>query len=89
MVHQPDRAVALQQQVVRQLADRRRLAARVALDRHQQLMLDVGQADRTGPILAPALKTAKGDAEGEQVLEVLPGGLRQGTPPFVRVPEAP
>jgi hypothetical protein len=56
----------------------------MALDRHQQLMLDVRQADRTGLILAPALKTPQGDAEREQVLEVLPGGLCQLTPPSTK-----
>jgi hypothetical protein len=56
----------------------------MALDRHEQLMLDMGQADRAGPILAPALETAQGDAEGEEVLEVLPGGLRQGDTPVRR-----
>jgi hypothetical protein len=49
----------------------------VALDRDQQLVLDVGQAGLPGPVLAPALETAQGDAEGEQVLEVWPGGLGQ------------
>jgi hypothetical protein len=53
----------------------------MALDRHQQLMLGVCQADRAGPVLAPALKTPQGDAEGKQVLEILPGRLCQGTPP--------
>jgi len=58
----------------------------MALDRHQQLMLDVRQADLPGPILAPALETAQGDAEGEQVLEVRPGGLCQRTLPWSRFP---
>jgi hypothetical protein len=52
----------------------------MALDRDQQLMLDVRQAGRAGLILAPALEPAQGDTEGEQVLEVLPGGLGQGSP---------
>jgi len=61
----------------------------MALDRHQQLMLDVRQADRAGPVLAPALEAAQGDAEGQQVLEFLPRGLCQGTPPSSKSPEIP
>jgi hypothetical protein len=44
-------------------------------------MLDVRQADCASLILAPALETAQGDAEGEQILKVRPGGLCQGTLP--------
>jgi hypothetical protein len=36
----------------------------MALDRHQQLMLDVCQPGRAGLILAPALEAPQGDAEG-------------------------
>ena len=52
-------------------------------------MLDVRQADRASLILAPALETAQGDAEGEPVLEVLPGGLCQRKLPVSRFPESP
>ncbi len=61
----------------------------MALDRHQQLMLDVRQADLLGPILAPALETAQGNAEGEQVLEIRAGGLCQRTLPLSKFPGAP
>ena len=45
----------------------------VSLDRHQQLMLDVGQSLGLGLVLAPAMETAQGDPELEQPLEVLSG----------------
>jgi hypothetical protein len=45
----------------------------VPLDRHQQLMLDVGQAFGLSLILAPALEAPQGDPELEQPFEVLPG----------------
>ncbi len=61
----------------------------MALDRHQQLVLDVCQANLAGTILAPALETSQCDTEGEQVLEVRPGGLCQGTLPLSRFPESP
>lgn len=76
-VHQPDDAVTLQQEVLGQLADGRRPVAGMALDRDQQLMLDVREADRAGPVFAPALEPAKGDTKREQVLEILPSGLCQ------------
>jgi hypothetical protein len=44
----------------------------VALDRHQQLMLCVGQAHRARLVLAPPLETAQGNPESQQVLELLP-----------------
>jgi hypothetical protein len=47
----------------------------------------VRQADLPGPVLAPALETAQGDAEGEQVLEVWPGRLCQRTLLWPRIPE--
>ena len=59
----------------------------MALNRHQQLVLDVREADLPGPVLAPALETAQGNAEGEQVLEVWLGGLCQRTLPLSEVPE--
>ena len=63
-IHQPHCAVALQQEVIRQLSHGWRPVAGMALDRHQQLMLDVCQADRGGLILAPALEAPQRDAKG-------------------------
>jgi hypothetical protein len=60
----------------------------MALDRHQELVLDVREADLPGPVFTPALETAQGDAEGEQVLEVWPGGLCQWTLPLPEVPRS-
>jgi hypothetical protein len=54
----------------------------MTLDRHQQLVLDVRQADRAGLIFAPALETPESDAKGEQVFEILPNRLCQGMPPW-------
>src|ERR1700743_1791651 len=48
-------------------------------------MLDVRQADLPGPVLAPALETAQGNAEGEQVLEVWPSRLCQRALPLSEV----
>jgi hypothetical protein len=62
-VHQLHRAVRAQQQVAGQIADRRRQATRVPLDRHQQLVLDVRQPGGLGLVLAPALKAPQGDPE--------------------------
>jgi hypothetical protein len=45
----------------------------VPLDRHQQLVLDVGQALGLSLILAPALEAPQGDPELEQPLEILSG----------------
>jgi hypothetical protein len=49
----------------------------MALDRHQELMLDMRQTHCACPVLAPALEAPQCDPEGQQVLEVLPGWLSQ------------
>jgi len=77
-VHETRRTVALQQQVVGDLADRRRLGARMALDRNQELMLDLRQASRDCLVFAPPLEAPQRDPERQQVLEVQPGRLIQG-----------
>jgi hypothetical protein len=43
----------------------------MTLDRHEQLVLDVGQAGGLRLVLAPALETPQGDPELQQSLEVL------------------
>jgi hypothetical protein len=72
-VHETHRTVALQQQVFGDLADRRRLGARMALDRNQELMLDVRQAGCACLVFAPPLEAPQRDPERQQVLEVQPG----------------
>jgi CBS domain-containing protein len=76
-VDQLDRAVVAQQQVVGEVADGRRGVTGMPFDGDQQLMLDVGQADRLGLFLAPVLEPAQVHPEREEVLEVLAIGLRQ------------
>ena len=46
-------------------------------DRHQELVLGMGEPGRARLLLAPMLETTQARAEGEQMLEVLRGGLRQ------------
>lgn len=79
-VQQPDRAVPLHHQVVRDLAHGGRRGPRVALDGYQQLMLHMGQAHLAGLVLAPALEPAQRDAEGEKVLEILLRRLNEAAP---------
>lgn len=62
-VNQLHRAVRPQEQVVGQVAHGRRLIAWMSLDRHQQLVLHVGEACRLRLVLAPALELAQRDAE--------------------------
>jgi hypothetical protein len=69
-VHELDGAVMTQEQVAGQLANGRRIAARMPPDRHEQLVLYVGQSGPNGLVLAPALEPAQAGAEGEQVLEI-------------------
>ena len=76
-VHETHRTVALQQQVVGDLADRRGLGARMALDRNQELMLDLRQAGCDCLVFAPPLEAPQRDPERQQVLEVQPGWLIQ------------
>lgn len=73
-VDQLDRAVRPQQHVLGQIADSWRLLSGMALDRHQQLMLDVREARLPRLVLAPALKLSQRNAELEQLLEI---ALRQ------------
>ena len=77
-VHETYRTMAPQQQVIGDLADRRRLGARMALDRDQELMLDLRQAGCDGLVFAPPLEAPQRDPECQQVLEVQPGWLIQG-----------
>ena len=49
----------------------------MALDGHEELMLDMRQARRVGLVLAPALETPQRDPERQQILAVLPGWLSQ------------
>jgi hypothetical protein len=72
-VHELDRAVRAQQQVAGQVAHGRGPAVPVPLDRHQQLVLDMGQALGLSLVLAPAMEAAQGDPELQQPLEVLSG----------------
>jgi len=50
----------------------------MALDRNQELMLDLGQAGRDCLVFAPPLEAPQRDPERQQVLEVQPGWLIQG-----------
>lgn len=72
-VHESDRAVALQQQVLGDLADRRRPRSRMALDRHQKLMLRGRESRLSGLLLAPAQEAPERDAEVQVLLEILFG----------------
>jgi hypothetical protein len=63
--------VMTQQEVAGQITDGRRLGARVALDRDQELVLNVGQAGRPSLTFAPPLEPAQATAEGQQMLEIL------------------
>src|SRR5215831_12503348 len=74
-VDQLDRAVMPQQEVAREVSDGRRRAAGMALDRDQQLMLDMGQPGLSGLVLAPSFEPAQAAAERQQVLEILAGLL--------------
>jgi hypothetical protein len=74
-IDQLDRAVMPQQQVAREVSDRRRLGAGMALDRDQELMLDMSQPGLASLILAPPLEPAQAAAERQQVLEILTGLL--------------
>ncbi len=72
-VDELDRAVRPQQQVAGQVAHGGRQVLVVPLDRHQQLVLDVGQAFGLSLVFAPALEAPQGNPELEQPLEVLSG----------------
>ena len=69
-VHQADRAVVAQQQIVGHLADRRPPPVGVAADRQQQLVLGRRQPSRLGLLLAPAHETSQAGPEGQEVLVV-------------------
>jgi len=70
-VHEAHRAVALQQQIVGEFSDRRRLRTRVPLDRHEQLMLGRGEAHGTRLLLAPPQETPQCHAEAQVVPEII------------------
>lgn len=72
------RTVRAQEQVASEIAHGGRHASRVSLDRHQQLMLNMGHTRCPGLIVAPALEAAQGNAELQQPLEVLLGQLGHG-----------
>ena len=65
-----DCAVMAHQEVARHVADGWRLAARVTLDRQQQLMLRGRQAGLPGACLAPAEELPQAGPEREQVFVV-------------------
>jgi hypothetical protein len=66
-----------QEQVIGEFANGRREVAGMPFNRHQKLVLGRGEPGHARLILAPMLETAQAHAEGEQMLEVLRGGLRQ------------
>ena len=78
-MHQFDRAVRAQEQVLGHLADGWRQLAGMALERHQELVLDVGEPGRAGLLLAPVLEPAQGDPEGQEILEISASWLWQRT----------
>ena len=68
-----NRTVRPQEQVASQITYGGRQVPAVSFDRHQQLMLDMGQALGLSLILTPALEAAQGDPELQQPLEILLG----------------
>lgn len=58
----------------------------MALDGHQELMLNMGEAGRAGLLLAPVLEAAQADPKGKEVLEVAAGWLGQGNAPRLGAP---
>jgi hypothetical protein len=53
----------------------------MALDRHQQLVLDMGQAGGARLILAPPLEPSQARAERQHMLEIRTIGLTQNDLP--------
>src|SRR5581483_2001266 len=74
-VDQLDRAVVPEQQVISQLANGGRIAAGMALDRQQQLVLCRGEPGAARLGLAPMQELAQAGAEFQQVLVVHGGWL--------------
>jgi len=74
-VHETHGAMALQQQVVGKLPDRRRLRTWVPFYRHQQLMLGRGEAHGARLLLAPPQEAPQGDTKAQVMPEVLIGRL--------------
>jgi len=66
-------AVVAEQQIARQITDRRRLLAGMALDGEQQLMLRGRETCLASPLLAPVEEFPQAGAEGQQVLVVRGG----------------
>jgi len=62
-----------QQQVAGEIAHGGRLIPVMAFDRDEQLVLDVGQAGGPRLVFAPAVEAAQGDAEFQQLFEVVLG----------------
>ena len=62
-----------QQQVTGQVADGGGEVAGMPFNRHQQLVLGVGEPGRARLILAPVLETTQAHAESQQMLEVMRG----------------
>jgi hypothetical protein len=61
--------VRLQQQIARDLADRRATGGETAAHGKQQLMLRRRDARRPRPLLAPTQETPQAGSEREQLLE--------------------
>ena len=66
-------AVMPQQQVIGQVTDGGREVAGMPFNRHQELVLGVGEPGRARLILAPVLETTQAHAESQQMLEVMRG----------------
>ena len=62
-----------QQQVIGQVTYGRREVAGIPFNRHQELVLGMGEPGRARLILAPVLETTQAHAESQQMLEVLRG----------------
>ena len=69
-VNQFHRAVRPQEQVASEIAYGGRLISRVPLNRHKQLMLNMGQARGLCLFFTPVLKASQRDAELQQPLEI-------------------
>ena len=86
-IHEFNRAVMPQQQVVGKLTDRRRGVARVSFDRNQELVLDVREADRGSVVLASPLEPAPAGWPGSRRHRMLSARAppRQARPTTIHV----